>query len=92
MHEYTSPVAYSLWTHSPTGEHIFATMGWEHFALRLHLRLFFHSAAFIYNFRLQRNSAESFREDIAEARRQGATDLRIHDTVLIAANFSMMNR
>ena len=31
-------------------------------------------------------------EDIAEARRQGATDLEIHDTVLIAANFCMMNR
>jgi uncharacterized peroxidase-related enzyme len=31
-------------------------------------------------------------EDIAEARAQGATDLEIHDTVLIAANFCMMNR
>lgn len=31
-------------------------------------------------------------EDIAEARSQGATDLEIHDTVLIAANFCMMNR
>jgi uncharacterized peroxidase-related enzyme len=31
-------------------------------------------------------------EDVAEARRQGATDLEIHDTVLIAANFCMMNR
>jgi uncharacterized peroxidase-related enzyme len=30
--------------------------------------------------------------DIAEARRHGATDLEIHDTVLIAANFCMMNR
>jgi uncharacterized peroxidase-related enzyme len=31
-------------------------------------------------------------EDIAQARQQGATDLKIHDTVLIAANFCMMNR
>ena len=31
-------------------------------------------------------------EDIAQARREGATDLEIHDTVLIAANFCMMNR
>jgi alkylhydroperoxidase/carboxymuconolactone decarboxylase family protein YurZ len=31
-------------------------------------------------------------EDIAQARRQGATDFEIHDTVLIAANFCMMNR
>ncbi|MEO8737979.1 MAG: carboxymuconolactone decarboxylase family protein [Edaphobacter sp.] len=30
--------------------------------------------------------------DIAEARAEGATDLEIHDTVLIAANFCMMNR
>jgi uncharacterized peroxidase-related enzyme len=31
-------------------------------------------------------------EDIAQAHRHGATDLEIHDTVLIAANFCMMNR
>jgi len=31
-------------------------------------------------------------EDIAQARAEGATDLEIHDTVLIAANFCMMNR
>jgi uncharacterized peroxidase-related enzyme len=31
-------------------------------------------------------------EDIARARQQGASDLEIHDTVLIAANFCMMNR
>lgn len=31
-------------------------------------------------------------EDIARAREEGATDLEIHDTVLIAANFCMMNR
>jgi alkylhydroperoxidase family enzyme len=30
--------------------------------------------------------------DIERARRQGATDLEIHDTVLIAAAFSMYNR
>jgi uncharacterized peroxidase-related enzyme len=31
-------------------------------------------------------------EDIAAARSQGATDIEIHDTVLIAAAFSMYNR
>lgn len=31
-------------------------------------------------------------EDIERARTQGATDLEIHDTVLIAATFCMMNR
>ena len=31
-------------------------------------------------------------EDIAAARAEGATDLEIHDTVLIAAAFSMYNR
>ena len=31
-------------------------------------------------------------EDIAEARKQGANDREIHDTVLIAASFSMFNR
>lgn len=31
-------------------------------------------------------------EDISQAREQGATDLEIHDTVLIAANFCMMKR
>jgi uncharacterized peroxidase-related enzyme len=31
-------------------------------------------------------------EDIAEARESGATDLEIHDTVLIAAAFCMFNR
>jgi uncharacterized peroxidase-related enzyme len=31
-------------------------------------------------------------EDITEAREQGASDIEIHDTVLIAAAFSMYNR
>jgi hypothetical protein len=31
-------------------------------------------------------------EDVAEARKQGAVDKEIHDTVLIAAAFSMFNR
>jgi uncharacterized peroxidase-related enzyme len=31
-------------------------------------------------------------DDIKQARHHGATDLEIHDTVLIAANFCMMNR
>jgi uncharacterized peroxidase-related enzyme len=32
------------------------------------------------------------REDVARARQEGATDKEIHDTVLIAAAFSMFNR
>ena len=31
-------------------------------------------------------------EDVAKARREGATDVEIHDTVLIAAAFCMYNR
>lgn len=31
-------------------------------------------------------------EDVERARREGATDLEIHDTVLIAAAFCMYNR
>ena len=31
-------------------------------------------------------------EEIAEARKEGATDIEIHDTVLIAAAFCMYNR
>ena len=41
---------------------------------------------------VQQGGKQVTAEDIAEARRQGATDLEIHDTVLIAANFCMMNR
>jgi uncharacterized peroxidase-related enzyme len=41
---------------------------------------------------VQRGGKHVTAEDIGQARRQGATDLEIHDTVLIAANFSMMNR
>jgi len=40
-----------------------------------------------------RESGKSVRpEDIERARREGATDVEIHDTVLIAAAFSMYNR
>ena len=40
-----------------------------------------------------RESGKSVRlEDIERARREGATDIEIHDTVLIAAAFSMYNR
>jgi uncharacterized peroxidase-related enzyme len=42
--------------------------------------------------RVQQGGKQVTTEDIAEARRHGATDLEIHDTVLIAANFCMMNR
>ena len=31
-------------------------------------------------------------QDIADTRREGATDLEIHDTLLIAAAFCMFNR
>jgi hypothetical protein len=31
-------------------------------------------------------------EEVAQARQEGATDLEIHDTVLIAAAFCMYNR
>jgi uncharacterized peroxidase-related enzyme len=36
--------------------------------------------------------AGKVREDVARARAEGATDLEIHDTVLIAAAFCMYNR
>jgi hypothetical protein len=41
---------------------------------------------------VQQGGKQVTAEDIAEAHSQGATDLEIHDTVLIAANFCMMNR
>ena len=39
-----------------------------------------------------RSGREVSTEDIERARRQGATDVEIHDTVLIAAAFCMFNR
>ncbi|HVW12906.1 MAG TPA: peroxidase-related enzyme [Mucilaginibacter sp.] len=41
---------------------------------------------------VQRGGKEVTEEDIAHARSLGATDLEIHDTVLIAAAFCMFNR
>jgi uncharacterized peroxidase-related enzyme len=41
---------------------------------------------------VQRGGKHVTEEDIARAREQGATDLEIHDTVLIAAAFCMYNR
>ena len=41
---------------------------------------------------VQRNGKNVTDEDITAARNQGATDLEIHDTVLIAAAFCMYNR
>jgi uncharacterized peroxidase-related enzyme len=41
---------------------------------------------------VQQGGKQVTAEDIAQARWHGATELEIHDTVLIAANFSMMNR
>jgi hypothetical protein len=45
-----------------------------------------------WDLRFRGSGKEVTAEDIAQARRGGATDLEIHDTVLIAANFCMMNR
>jgi len=42
--------------------------------------------------KVQRGGKNVLREDIERARREGATDLEIHDTVLIAAAFCMYNR
>ena len=42
--------------------------------------------------RVQRNGQLVRDEDVARARTHGATDLEIHDTVLIAAAFCMFNR
>lgn len=42
--------------------------------------------------KVQQNGRLVADEDVAEARRQGATDREIHDAVLIAAAFSMYNR
>lgn len=42
--------------------------------------------------RVQKDGKSVSAQDVANARRQGATDLEIHDTVLIAAAFCMYNR
>ena len=42
--------------------------------------------------KVQRGGKNVLVEDIERARRQGATDFEIHDTVLIAAAFCMYNR
>jgi len=42
--------------------------------------------------RVQRSGREVRDADIARARAEGATDIEIHDTVLIAAAFCMFNR
>jgi len=42
--------------------------------------------------RLQRSGHDVRESDIARARAEGATDVEIHDTVLIAAAFCMFNR
>lgn len=42
--------------------------------------------------RVQQSGRAVRPEDIAQARREGATDTEIHDTVLIAAAFCMFNR
>jgi hypothetical protein len=41
---------------------------------------------------VQRSGRHVTAELVAEARAAGATDLEVHDTVLIAAAFAMMNR
>ena len=42
--------------------------------------------------KVQQSGKQVSEEDIAKAREQGATDMDIHDTVLIAAAFCMFNR
>jgi uncharacterized peroxidase-related enzyme len=42
--------------------------------------------------KVQRGGKHVTTEDVAAARAQGATDIEIHDTVLIAAAFCMFNR
>ena len=42
--------------------------------------------------KVQRSGKQVLPADIERARREGATDLEIHDTVLIAAAFCMFNR
>jgi uncharacterized peroxidase-related enzyme len=42
--------------------------------------------------KVQINGKEVLPEDVADARKHGANDREIHDTVLIAATFSMFNR
>ena len=42
--------------------------------------------------KVQMSGKQVSSEDVAEARRHGADDRAIHDTVLIAATFSMFNR
>ena len=42
--------------------------------------------------KVQKGGKQVTAEDVARARRQGATDKEIHDTVLIAAAFCMYNR
>jgi uncharacterized peroxidase-related enzyme len=42
--------------------------------------------------KVQKGGKNVTSEDVAQARQQGATDLEIHDTVLIAAAFCMYNR
>jgi uncharacterized peroxidase-related enzyme len=42
--------------------------------------------------KVQQSGTKVTTDDVERARSAGATDLEIHDTVLIAANFCMMNR
>jgi uncharacterized peroxidase-related enzyme len=42
--------------------------------------------------KVQKDGKQVTKADVEEARRQGATDVEIHDTVLIAAAFCMYNR
>src|SRR5690606_38497969 len=42
--------------------------------------------------KVQQNGKEVTKQDVEEARKHGACDRDIHDTVLIAATFCMFNR
>jgi uncharacterized peroxidase-related enzyme len=60
---------------------------WQHAPISNKLKTLLHVAG-----KVQLGGKHVTKEDIAAARDQGATDLEIHDTVLIAAVFCMANR
>lgn len=59
----------------------------EHEELSLKMRALLALAA-----KVQQDGRAVTQEDVTRARREGATDVEIHDTVLIAAAFCMFNR
>jgi uncharacterized peroxidase-related enzyme len=61
--------------------------GFEHAAVSPKLKALLNIAG-----KVQRGGKHVNKEDVARARAEGATDVEIHDTVLIAAAFCMFNR